>query len=61
MIEIRLEIKPQNKTPLECVNLIVETLESLVENQDIETYAVSLPSLDRTFETIHAGGKDVKT
>jgi len=64
MIEIRLEIEPKNKTPLECINLVVLALETLVENQDIAHYVVSQPSiegdLETTFTAIHAGGKEVK-
>ena len=73
MIEIRLEIEPKNKTPLEVENLLVEALENLVKNQDIEHYVLSLPSTGHTvatllyegvfkeaFEAIHAGGKEVK-
>lgn len=64
MIEIRLEIEPKNRTPLECINEIVTALESLVKNQDIDHFAISTPSFEgdfeATWETIHAGGKDVK-
>lgn len=63
MIEIRLEIEPKNRTPLECINEIVTALESLVKNQDIQHYVVSMPSLEGDLirlEAIHAGGKDAK-
>jgi hypothetical protein len=62
MIEIRLEIECKNRSPLECINLLVERLENLVKNQDIAHYVVSMPSLEGDLiqpEAIHAGGKDV--
>jgi hypothetical protein len=65
MMEIRVEIDPKNKTPLECINLLVNALENLVKNQDIDHYVLAMPSsegiITDTFEAIHAGGsKDVK-
>jgi hypothetical protein len=63
MIEIRLEIEPKNKTPLEVENLLVKALDDLVKNQDIEHYSISTPSFEgdfeATWETIHTGGKEV--
>jgi len=64
MIEIRLEIEPKNRTPLEVENLLVKALDDLVKNQDIEHYIISTPSFEgdfeATWEAIHAGGKEVK-
>ena len=55
MIEISIEVEPQQETPLQIVNKLNEFLKSLVEQKKIEEYSIGLSTTETdTIIMLHA-------